>query len=105
MNVNKMKKVINGKMYNTETAKKMADWYYGYPGDFDYYEERLYKKKTGEFFLFGKGGARSKYSDNDGFETYGSCEIIPYSEEEARKWAEKHCSGDEYEEIFGEVEE
>ena len=25
-NVNKMKKVINGKMYNTETAKKMADW-------------------------------------------------------------------------------
>ena len=100
-----MKKVINGKMYNTETAKKMADWYYGYPGDFDYYEERLYKKKTGEFFLFGKGGARSKYSDNDGFETYGSCEIIPYSEEQARKWVEEHCSGDTYEEIFGEVEE
>ena len=104
-NVNKMKKVINGKMYNTDTAKRMADWYYGCPGDFEYYEEVLYKKKTGEFFLYGEGGPRSKYSDSNGSETYGTCEIIPYSEEQARKWVEEHCSGDTYEEIFGEVEE
>ena len=70
-NVNKMKKVINGKMYNTDTAKRMADWSYGYPGNFEYYEEELYKKKTGEFFLYGEGGPRSKYSDSNGSETYG----------------------------------
>ena len=46
-----MKKVINGKMYNTDTAKRMADWSYGYPGNFEYYEEELYKKKTGELVL------------------------------------------------------
>ena len=75
------------------------------PANFEYYEEELYKKKTGEFFLYGEGGPRSKYSDSNGSETYGTCEIIPYSEEQARKWVEEHCSGDTYEEIFGEVEE
>ena len=55
-NVNKMKKVINGKMYNTDTAKRMADWSYGYPGNFEYYEEELYKKKTGEFSFMEREG-------------------------------------------------
>ena len=35
----------------------------------------------------------------------GGSEIIPLTEAEARTWAEEHLDGDEYEEIFGEVEE
>lgn len=31
--------------------------------------------------------------------------IIPLSIEEAKEWAEENLSGDEYEYIFGEVEE
>lgn len=102
-----MKKVINGKMYNTETAKKVGSWgneyYYN---DFRWCAEELYKKKTGEFFLHGNGGAMSKYSVSCGQNSWsGGEEIIPMTDSEAKEWAEKHLDADEYEEIFGEVEE
>lgn len=53
-----MKKIIDGKMYNTETAKECGTWdncEYG----FNRVEETLYRKKTGEFFIHGEGGANS----------------------------------------------
>lgn len=46
-----MKKIINGKMYNTETAEFIDSYESGYPKDFAYVYEALYRKKTGEFFL------------------------------------------------------
>lgn len=46
-----MKKIINGKMYNTETAEKLTSWEHSYRSQVDWYEEMLYKKKTGEYFL------------------------------------------------------
>ena len=102
-----MKQIINGKKYNTETAKEMGCWSNNYyTNDFNYCEETLYRKKTGEFFLHGEGGAMSKYSQSCGQNTWsGGSEIIPMTEAEAREWAEKHLTVDEYEEIFGEVEE
>lgn len=48
-----MKKIINGKMYNTETAEKLTSWEHSYRSQVDWYEEMLYKKKTGEYFLYG----------------------------------------------------
>ncbi len=37
-----MKKIKNGKMYNTETAKKVSSWYNGYTGgDFNRVERVL----------------------------------------------------------------
>lgn len=100
-----MKKIIGGKRYNTETAKYIGS---GSPdcgvNDFEYFEESLYQKKTGEFFLHGEGGPASKYA----IEAYGSMrgseKIIPISLKEARAWGEKYLSTDEYEEVF-EVEE
>ena len=46
-----MKKVINGLLYNTETAKEIGYHSENFPGDFKYVCETLYKKKTGEYFL------------------------------------------------------
>lgn len=101
-----MKKIINGKMYNTETAKALCCWDNGFGcGDFQHAEETLYKKRTGEFFLFGEGGAMSKYAQPDGNGWCGGSEIEPLTEAEARKWAEKKATADEYIAIFGEVEE
>lgn len=101
-----MKKIINGKKYDTNTAEKVFGWHYGRPGDHDYVHEELYRKKNGDFFLFGEGGANSEYGvwvDNS--HLTDSCNIVPLSVEEAKKWAEKHISAEKYEEIFGEVEE
>ena len=51
-----MKEVINGKTYNTETAKEIARWDNGLPYDhFCYRSEALYRKRTGEYFLANSG--------------------------------------------------
>lgn len=102
-----MKKIINGKKYDTETAKRVGCWSNNYNwGDFNWCAERLYKKKNGEFFLHGEGGAMSIYSRSFGQNEWrGGESIRPLTESEAKLWAEKHLDGDEYESIFGEVEE
>ena len=101
-----MKKVINGKMYNTETAKEVGYWNNGCPrNNFNWCSETLYKKKTGEFFIYGEGGALSKYSEAIGHALTGGESIVPISYKEAQKWAEKNLDGEDYEKIFGEVEE
>lgn len=66
----------------------------------------LYKKQTGEFFLFGEGNARSRYSVSCGCNSWtGGGEIRPLTPEQAMTWAEAHLDVDTYESIFGEVEE
>ena len=101
-----MKKIINRKMYDTETAKCVGSFSYGSCRDFDHYAEELYRKKTGEYFLYGEGGAASKYARGvDQNSTSGGWEITPLSEERAMDWAEKYLDADEYEAIFGKVEE
>lgn len=102
-----MKNIINGKMYNTETATVKGEYKSRYSyGDFKYFEETLYQKKTGEFFLYGEGGGLSPYKEvvEENGATNGE-KIIPLSEDEAKKWAEEKLTADEYIELFGEVEE
>lgn len=102
-----MKRIIKGKVYDTETAKKVASWYSSYArNDFHYYEEELYQKKTGEFFLYGDGNAASPYSKSCGQNEWcGSEKIVPLTFAEAQEWAEKHLDGEDYCEIFGEPDE
>lgn len=101
-----MNKVINGRMYNTETAKEVASYSNGYNyNDFNYYSEELYKKKTGEFFLYGYGNANSKYAESNGNMRDSGSEIIPLDIGDVKKWVEEHADGDTYVELFGEVEE
>lgn len=101
-----MKKIINGKKYDTDTAELLSQWDNGlYGNDFNSCSEDLYKKKTGEFFLHVEGGANSKYSKSSGNSSCGSSDIIPMTETEAKEWFEAKGDADKYEEIFGEVEE
>lgn len=102
-----MKKIINGKRYDTVTAQELNFWHnMDDYRNFNYCKETLYRKRTGEFFLHGEGNAASKYAESVGQNCWGSGEeIIPLTEENARRWAEEHLSGEEYEEIFGEVSE
>lgn len=101
-----MNKIINGKRYDTETAKALAFDSYSNPSDFNYWSETLYQKRTGEFFLHGEGGAMSKYAESAGQNEWsGGEEIIPLSVDSAQEWAEEHLSADEYEDIFGETSE
>lgn len=102
-----MKKVINGAMYNTETAKKL-DYYQniGNTSDFNWYKEELYRTKSGKYFLYGKGGPMSKYAESAGNNSWtGGSQIIPMNRQSAMEWAAENLDGEEYEAIFGKVEE
>ena len=57
-----MKKVINGALYDTETAKPLGKDSYSNPRDFRHWVETLYRTKSGKYFLHGKGGAMTKYA-------------------------------------------
>lgn len=102
-----MKKIISNKVYDTEKAECMGEWNNGcYTDRSRYCSECLYRKRTGEFFLHGSGGAMSKYAVSHGNNNWGGGEkIIPLTYQSAQDWAEEHLSGEEYESIFGAVVE
>jgi hypothetical protein len=89
-----MKKVIDGALYNTETASKLGAWDNGLMvSDFNYLSHDLHKTKSGKYFLY----VDTCFSDRD--------HIEPLSPSEAAHWAEEHLDGDDYIKIFGEPEE
>ena len=95
-----MKKIIKGKLYDTDKARYMG----GDSGGegLSYWSEELYQKRTGEFFLYGQGGAMTHYAVATGDNNWkGGAEIIPLSYDKAREWAEAHLSAEAYSEIFG----
>ncbi len=91
-----MNKIIKGKKYNTDTAELVADR--------DFYDngswsstDALYKKTTGEFFIYHKVSNRDLYDRTD--------YLLPISEDEAKEFCERNLDADDYEKWFGEVAE
>lgn len=87
-----MKKVIRGRLYDTEKAVYIGKFYdEAKPGDdLDFYIEELYKKRTGEYFLYGCGNTAS-----------GAEKIVPMTYQQAHDWAEENLSPDVYKNEFG----
>lgn len=95
-----MKKIIDGKKYDTETATLLAEDRRS-SGDSDWYREALYCAKNGSFFLAGEGGATSSWGreiPHHGRDSGSGIRAL--SAAETRTWVEKHAN-DHYEEIFG----
>lgn len=100
-----MKKIIHGKKYDTETARKLAGYWNGLSStDFRCMSEILYRKRNGEYFLYGKGGALTKYGERIGNSRCEGENIVPLTEDEAKAWVEEYANP-LYEGIFGEVQE
>ena len=81
-----MKKIINGKRYDTDTATKVAHWY-GYSqkdfqkNDFQLCIKDLYVTKSRKWFIAGEG-------------------LTPISEDEAQNLLERHDFIDALEKYF-----
>jgi hypothetical protein len=97
-----MLKIIEGKRYNTETAAEIAKWSNGYgSSDFKYCWERLYRTPKGAWFLYGEGGAMSKYAEpcgNNG--RCGGSNVTVLSPDEAQAWLEAHDEAEALEAHF-----
>jgi len=98
-----MRQIIDGKLYDTDTATELASWANTYNGgDFHSCEESLHRTKKGKFFLYGESGALGKYSvavGNNG--SGGGSALVPLTDDAAREWAESKIDADEYIAIFG----
>lgn len=94
-----MKRIIEGKMYNTDTAILIAsNGSRGLsPSDFNYYDHDLYRKKTGEFFL-----VKGFYVMGEGWKDEIKTNV---TEKEVKKFLEDGDHIEEYEKLFGEPEE
>lgn len=90
-----VKRVINGKAYNTDTATRIDDnLHTAHPGDVPEVAKILYRTKHATFFLV----ISNQYIERD--------DIKPLSEEEARKWCENNNTDlDVMERHFGEFPE
>lgn len=101
-----MKKIIDGKRYDTETATLLGTDSYSNSQDFRHWTEKLYRKRNGEYFLYGEGGPKTQYAQTIGQNEWrGGEKIMPLTVESAREWAEKHLSANDYEEAFGAVKD
>ena len=96
-----MKKIIKGKIYNTETAEKLFNVDNGLGHrDFNFYDFDVYKTKRGAYFIAGEGGPMTQFSIPVGNMFRGGSKLIPITIEEAMNYAESNISADKMEEIF-----
>ncbi len=103
-----MKRIVNGRVYNTETAEVICDCspsgFYG--GDFRVESTTLYKSPKGTFFIAGKGGPLSRWAEPEGQSGMRSGEGLRVLDEaEARELCERHGSEEDWLAAFGEPEE
>jgi len=99
-----MKKIIDKKTYNTDTAQLVAEEWNGLGcDDFRYLLEELYRTKKGTFFLYGSGGPMTKYSESSGRSTWGINTIIPMSDNEAYDWLEENGHDEAIENYFSDI--
>lgn len=97
-----MRRCVNGKVYDTETAEWLASCDYTYEkGMGCYYQEVLYRRRNGTFFFhrlfYGvkPGGIRCEVALKE--------EIVPISIHEAVWWGEDVLLTEDYERIFNTV--
>lgn len=101
-----MRKIINGRLYDTETAKMVGSDGRDLSDRLRYTISRLYRKRTGEHFLHEEGGAATRYAHQDELGGWvGGDVITPLPYDRAREWAEGHLDADAYEAEFGPVSE
>jgi len=87
-----MKKVIGGKLYDTETAELVHKWDNGrYANDFRYRSKSLFRTKKGHWFLYHVGGPMTDMGQSCGSNNVcGSSDIEPISPEDALRFLESH---------------
>jgi len=99
-----MKAIIEGKRYNTETAKPLFDCRANVGrSDFSWWAGTVYRTPRGAYFLAGEGHAASRFAESLGNSSYGSgAGIQPLTVREALGLAEQHADTDTIERYFGE---
>ena len=99
-----MKKLIDGKMYDTAKANVIYDYHSGYAqNDFKWCMEILYRTAKGQWYLYGEGGPMTRWAVPVGNNAFGYGEDIQaLTPGEALEWLEDQHAIDEIQEYFPE---
>lgn len=97
-----MKKIINGKVYNTETSELILEWWNGRgTNDFTHRSKDLYRTKKGAWFLHHIGGAMTDMARSCGSNSWtGSEDIEPIGESDVLAFLETHGGEEVLEKYF-----
>jgi hypothetical protein len=96
-----MKKIIEGKRYDTQTAIHVANHWNGRArSDHRFDETDLYRTRSGNWFLAGFGGGMSRWSGSSGTFESG---LKPIDADEARKFLDEAGLTDLAEQHFGDA--
>lgn len=100
-----MKKIVDGKLYNTKSAELFCEYSFSNPSDFKHVYEALYKTLKGQYFIEYSGGPMSQYRECCGQNEWsGSSGIRLVSDDEAKIFIEEHGTADDFLKAFGEPE-
>jgi len=95
-----MKSIITNKQQQIHDAKLVAEFNNGLIDGVESCFEELYLKKSGDYFLYGRGGLKTQWQAFDGEG------IKPLSIEEAQQWVKQHTNDQyEYADLWGDAEE
>jgi hypothetical protein len=104
-----MRKVIEGKVYDTTTAEYICDVT---PtsgmsqSDFRWEDTDLYRTKKGTFFIAGKGGPLTRWAERTGNNgRTGGSGLVIVDDTTARSMVEQFADEATYNSTFGEPEE
>jgi hypothetical protein len=96
-----MKKIINHKLYNTETATEIARWDNELPANnINAIKETLFRTARGAYFLHYWGGAVTDYAESYGVTSSENSGIKALNSAEAYEWLEKRNFASEIEHCF-----
>ena len=99
-----MTKFINGKRYRTGNGEMIYCHSNCLPdNDDNRLTEVLYVTKKGNYFIYGTGGAKTKYAVSHGETSSGSEDIIPLTKDEAFRWLAELNRNEEIELFFWEL--
>jgi len=98
--------VIDRKKYNWKEATLVARMENEHNcSDFRFEEEELYRTKKGNWFMYGRGGALSKYSQPCGNGSSNGSAWEALEDYEAQDWLEENGFNDEILKYFPDIEE
>ena len=103
-----MRRVIEGKIYDTTTANRIVDVSSSgvSPSDFRWHETALYRTNKGAWFVAGRGNAMSRWAQSFENSMGPGCGIRPLTSDEVKELLERHEETELLEEYFSdELEE
>ena len=87
-----MKKVVKGRVVDTEKMAKLVEVRFGNVTDYNYVWETLYwDEESKSFYLYGRGGAASRYAEPVGINQWSEGEkLLRLTKGLALQWLEEN---------------